>query len=136
MSVAQVEVLIIEKNESSLGRRSTTGKSAGEMQFGKRSSSAGSASQPINGSSQRSVDSATRQNLLASVIEHGSGRRSLSELSLVDQNPLSGNVSLRKQFHNEEEYNTTVRITKSSEDVSSILQVTVKASFTYLLPSR
>ncbi|XWS53656.1 hypothetical protein CRYUN_Cryun10bG0019500 [Craigia yunnanensis] len=112
----QVEVLIIEKNESSMGRRSTTGKSVGQMLFAKRSSSAGSAS-------QHSVDSAARQNL-ASVIEHGSGRRSLSELSLVDQNPLSGNVSLRKQFHNEEEYNTTVRVTKSSEDISSILQAT------------
>ncbi|XWS39060.1 hypothetical protein CRYUN_Cryun18bG0017600 [Craigia yunnanensis] len=119
----QVEVLIIEKNESSMGRRSTPGKSAGQTQFGKRSSSAGSANQPINGSSQRSVDSAARQNL-ASVIEHGSGRRSLSELSLVDQNPLSGNVSLRKQFRNEEEYNATVRLTKSSEDISSILQAT------------
>ncbi|XP_021290692.1 tip elongation aberrant protein 1 isoform X1 [Herrania umbratica] len=118
----QVEVLIIEKNESSIGRRSTPGKPAGLMQFGKRSSSAGSASQLINGSSQRPVDSA-RQNL-ASVIEHGSGRRSLSELSFVDQNPLSGNVSLRKQFHNEEEYNTTVKITKCSEDESSIVQVT------------
>ena len=126
MSVTQVEVLIIEKNESSMGRRSTLGKSAGQMQFGKHSSSAQSANQPINGSSQRSVDSAARQNL-ASVIEHGSGRRSLSELSLVDQNPLSGNVSLRKQFHNEEEYNATVRVTKSSEDTSSILQVIGKS---------
>ncbi|XVF62639.1 hypothetical protein PTKIN_Ptkin09bG0024500 [Pterospermum kingtungense] len=113
----QVEVLIIETNESSMARRSTAGISVGQMQFGKRSSSAGQASQPINGSSQRPVDSAARQNL-ASIIEHGSGRRSLSELSLVDQNPLSGNVSLRKQFHNEEEYNTTVRLTKSSEDAT------------------
>ncbi|XP_022722057.1 tip elongation aberrant protein 1-like [Durio zibethinus] len=117
----QVEVLIVEKNESSMGWRSTPGKSAGQMQFGKRSSSAGSASQPVNGSSQRLVNSAARQNL-ASVIEHDSGRRSLSELSLVDQNPLSGKVSLRKQFHNMEEYNTAVRITKCSEDISSILQ--------------
>ncbi|GMJ14066.1 hypothetical protein like AT5G18590 [Hibiscus trionum] len=114
----QVEVLIIEKNESSMSRQSNLGKSAG-----RRSSSVGSASQPIDGSSNRSVDSAARQNL-ASVIEHGSGRRSLSDLSLADQNPLSGNVSLRKQFHNEEEYNTSVRITKSSEDLSSVLQAT------------
>ncbi|XVF38664.1 hypothetical protein REPUB_Repub20aG0122100 [Reevesia pubescens] len=120
----QVEVLIIEKNESFMGRRSTPGKPAGQMQFEKRSSSA---SQSINDSSQRSVDSAARKNL-ASVIEHGSGRRSLSELSLVDQNPLSGNVSLRKQFHNEEGYNTTVRITKSSEDLGSILQATEQKS--------
>ncbi|OMO98431.1 Kelch-type beta propeller [Corchorus olitorius] len=111
----QVEVLIIEKNESSMGRRSTLGKSAGQIQSGKRSSSGGSVSQIINGSSQRSLDSAARQNL-ASVIEHGSGRRSLSELSFLDQNPVSGNVSLRKQFHNDEEYNTTIKMTKNSED--------------------
>ncbi|MBA0685143.1 hypothetical protein Goari_026682 [Gossypium aridum] len=110
----QVEVLIIEKKESSMGRQYNPGKSAGKR----------SASQPvINASSHHSVDSAVRQNL-ASVIDHGSGRRSLSDLSLADQNPLSGNVSLRKQFHNKEEYNTSVRITKSSEDLSSILQAT------------
>lgn len=126
LCLLQVEVLIIEKNESSIGRRSTPGKPAGQMQVGKRSSSAGSASQLINGSSQRSVDSAARQNL-ASVIEHGSGRRSLSELSFVDQNPLSGNFSLRKQFHNEEEYNTTFKITKCLEDESSIVQVNCKS---------
>ncbi|KAK8709864.1 hypothetical protein V6N13_060865 [Hibiscus sabdariffa] len=114
----QVEVLIIEKNESSMSRQSNPGKSAG-----RRSSSVGSASLPINGSSNHSVDSAARQNL-ASVIEHGSGRRSLSDLSLADQNPLPGNVSLRKQFHNEEEYNTSVRIPKSSDDLSSVLQAT------------
>ncbi|TYH56036.1 hypothetical protein ES332_D09G279900v1 [Gossypium tomentosum] len=110
----QVEVLIIEKNESSMGWQYNPGKSAGKR----------SASQPvINALSHHSVDSAVRQNL-ASVIDHGSGRRSLSDLSLADQNPLSGNVSLRKQFHNKEEYNTSVRITKSSEDLSSILQAT------------
>ncbi|KAG4131863.1 hypothetical protein ERO13_D09G241100v2 [Gossypium hirsutum] len=110
----QVEVLIIEKNESSMGRQYNPGKCAGKR----------SASQPvINALSHHSVDSAVRQNL-ASVIDHGSGRRSLSDLSLADQNPLSGNVSLRKQFHNKEEYNTSVRITKSSEDLSSILQAT------------
>ncbi|KAL1078944.1 hypothetical protein V6Z11_D10G189600 [Gossypium hirsutum] len=67
----QVEVLIIEKNESSMGRRSTLSKSVGLMQFAKRSSSAGPASQTINGSSRSSVASAAKQNL-ASVIEHGS----------------------------------------------------------------
>ncbi|KAB2062777.1 hypothetical protein ES319_A10G174200v1 [Gossypium barbadense] len=71
----QVEVLIIEKNESSMGRRSTLSKSVGQMQFAKRSSSAGPASQMINGSSQSSVASAAKQNL-ASVIEHGSDDRS------------------------------------------------------------
>ncbi|GMI70322.1 hypothetical protein like AT5G18590 [Hibiscus trionum] len=119
----QVEVLIIEKNESSMGRRSTLGRSAGQMQFAKHSSSAGPASHTINSSSQQSVDSAIKQNL-ASIIEHGSGRKSLSELTCLDQNPPSGNVSLRKQFHNEEEHNATVRITKNPDNSSSILQAT------------
>ncbi|OMO53698.1 Kelch-type beta propeller [Corchorus capsularis] len=123
----QVEVLIIEKNESSMGRRSTLGKSAGQMQSGKRSSSGGSVSQIINGSSQRSLDSAARQNL-ASVIEHGSGRRSLSELSFLDQNPVSGNVSLRKQFHNDEEYNTTIKMTKNSEDEQQVIATEPKTN--------
>ncbi|XP_039037876.1 acyl-CoA-binding domain-containing protein 6-like [Hibiscus syriacus] len=113
----QVEVLIIGKNESSMGRQSNLGKCAGKR------SSVESASQPTTGSSNRSVDSAARQNL-ASAIEHGSGRRSMSDLSLADQNPLSGNVSLRKQFLSEEEHNTSVRLRKSSEDLSSILQAT------------
>ncbi|KAE8668035.1 anaphase-promoting complex subunit 7-like [Hibiscus syriacus] len=78
------------KNESSMGRQSNLGKCAG-----KRSSSVESASQPTNGSANRSVDWAARQNL-AAVIEHGSGRRSMSDLSLVDQNPLSGNATERK----------------------------------------
>ncbi|KAB2009718.1 hypothetical protein ES319_D10G187100v1 [Gossypium barbadense] len=117
----QVEVLIIEKNESSMGRRSTLSKFVGLMQFAKRSSSAGPASQTINGSSRSSVASAAKQNL-ASVIEHGSGRKSLSELTFMDQNHPSENVSLRKQFRIEEEHNTTVRITKNSDDSSSILQ--------------
>lgn len=128
MSVAQVEVLIIEKNESSMGRQSTLSKSVGQMQFTKRSSSAGPASQTIHGSSQSSVASSAKQNL-ASVIEHGSGRKSLSELTFMDQNHPSENVSLRKQFRIEEEHNTTVRITKNSDDSSSILQVIIKASF-------
>ncbi|KAK8483433.1 hypothetical protein V6N13_104423 [Hibiscus sabdariffa] len=119
----QVEVLIIEKNESSMGRRTTLGKSPGQMQFAKHSSSAEPASQTVNSYSQQSVDSAIKQNL-TSIIEHGSGRKSLSELTFLDQNPPSGIVSLRKQFHNEEEHNATVRITKNPDNSSSILQAT------------
>ncbi|KAE8683512.1 anaphase-promoting complex subunit 7-like [Hibiscus syriacus] len=120
----QVEVLIIEKNESSVGRRSTLAKSAGQMQFAKHDSSfAGPASQTINSSSQRSDGSTVKQNL-ASIIELSSGRKSLSELSFLEQNPPSGNVSLRKQFNNEEERNATVRITKNPDNSSSILQAT------------
>ncbi|TQE02717.1 hypothetical protein C1H46_011690 [Malus baccata] len=89
----------------------------------KRSSSTGLAGQLSNGSSQRSVNSVTRQNLASEIEQDGSGRKSLSESLLVDPNPVSGNVSLRKQFHDEEEYHTTVKVAKSSEDESSFLQL-------------
>ncbi|XP_059632689.1 acyl-CoA-binding domain-containing protein 6 isoform X2 [Cornus florida] len=85
----QVEVLILEKKESSIGRRST----------------------PIK------VDAGGRQNLASAIEQHGSGRKSLSESLIVDPNPVSGNASLRKQFHNEEE-SVVAKMAKSSEDES------------------
>lgn len=119
---SQVEVLSMEKNESSMSRRSFPGKGPGTSLFENRPSSTGLASQLSNISSQRSVDSVAKQNL-ASVIEHGSGRKSLSECALVDPNPASGNVSLRKQFHSDEEYSTSIKIAKGSEDESLFSQV-------------
>lgn len=68
------------------------------------------------------IDSTARQNL-ASAIEHGSGRKSISESSLVDQNPVPGNLSLRKQFHNDEAFDKT-KTAKTPEDDSSTSQVT------------
>lgn len=60
------------------------------------------AAQPSNTDINGNVDSVARQNF-ASMIEHCSGRRSLSESLLTDPNSSSGNVSLRKQFHDEED---------------------------------
>ncbi|XP_031274396.1 acyl-CoA-binding domain-containing protein 6 [Pistacia vera] len=121
----QVEVLSIEKNELSMGRRSTpNGKGLGQLLSEKRSSSVGMATQLINGSSQRSVDSVGRQNLASAIEQHGSGRKSLSESSLVDTNPVSGKASLCKQFQNEEEYSTAVKLAKSPEDETSFSQAT------------
>ncbi|KAL5785276.1 hypothetical protein ACOSQ2_007668 [Xanthoceras sorbifolium] len=118
----QVEVLSIEKNESSMGRRSTlSSKGPGQLVYEKRSSSAGLATQLSNGSSQRSVDTVARQNLASAIEHHGSGRKSLSESVLVDP---SGNVSLCKQFQNEEDYSTTVKVAKRSEDETSFSQAT------------
>ncbi|KAI4317627.1 hypothetical protein L6164_025483 [Bauhinia variegata] len=82
----QVEVLIMEKNESTLGKRST----------------------PTKG-----------QNLASAIEQHGSGRKSLSDSLIVDPNSLPTNVSLRRQFENEEEYNTDVRIDKNAEEENS-----------------
>ncbi|GLT53442.1 hypothetical protein SLA2020_267120 [Shorea laevis] len=120
----QVEVLALEKNDSSMGQRSAPSKGAGALLFEKRSSSTGLATQLSNDSSQRSVDSVVRQNLASAIEQHGSGRKSLSEFTIIDPNPVSGNVSLRKQFHNEEEFIATVKMPKGSEHDNSSLQAT------------
>ncbi|RVX22361.1 hypothetical protein CK203_001500 [Vitis vinifera] len=112
----EVEVLIKEKNEVSISRRSTLNKGSELFLSENRSSSAGLASQLGNGAPQHPVESVVRQNLASAIEQHGSGRKSLSESSLVDPNPAPGNVSLRKQFHNEEEYNTAVKTLRSLED--------------------
>lgn len=112
----EVEVLIKEKNEVSISRRSTLNKGSELFLSENRSSSAGLASQLSNGAPQHPVESVVRQNLASAIEQHGSGRKSLSESSLVDPNPAPGNVSLRKQFHNEEEYNTAVKTLRSLED--------------------
>ncbi|KAM6545225.1 hypothetical protein CsatB_025961 [Cannabis sativa] len=116
----QVEILALEKNESSISRRHIPNNVPGSSLMEKYSSSTDLASQLSNGSSQRTVDSVARQNLASAIEQHGSGRLSLSE-SLMDPNPVPGNVSLRKQFHNEEEYSSVVKMTKP-EDESSFSQ--------------
>ncbi|RDX75301.1 Acyl-CoA-binding domain-containing protein 4, partial [Mucuna pruriens] len=115
----QVEVLITEKNESALGRRPTSTKGPRSILLEKHSLSAGLASQLKNCSSQRSINSVAQQNL-ASAIEHGSERKSLSESLLVqDSHSLPTNISLRRQFDHDEVYNADIRIDKHSEDESS-----------------
>ncbi|XP_048234798.1 acyl-CoA-binding domain-containing protein 6 isoform X2 [Ricinus communis] len=110
----QVEVIGMDKSES-MSRQSAAGKGPGPL-FGKRSSSTALAAQLNAGSSQRSVDTLARQNLASVVEHHGSGRKSLSE-TLVEPNSVSGNVSLRKQFH-EEEHSAAVKMAKNIEDGS------------------
>ncbi|WVY94950.1 hypothetical protein V8G54_034038 [Vigna mungo] len=117
----QVEVLITEKNESR--KRPTSIKGQRSELLEKHSLSAGLAS-------QLKKDSVVRQNL-ASVIEHGSERKSLSETLLEqDSNSLPTKISLRRQFDHHEEYNPDVRIDKLSEDESSFPQGSLDASLT------
>ncbi|MED6138233.1 hypothetical protein PIB30_119064 [Stylosanthes scabra] len=118
----QVEVLITEKNEATPTKHSVPAKGPGSMLSGKHSSSTGLASHLKNDPSHRLIDSVARQNL-ASAIEHGSGRKSLSESLLVqDSNSVPTNISLRRQFDHDEEYNADVRIDKNSEDESPFPQ--------------
>ncbi|XP_065863587.1 acyl-CoA-binding domain-containing protein 6 [Euphorbia lathyris] len=98
----QVEVMGMDKNESSMSRQSAASKVPGHLLSGKRSLSAAVAAQLNSGSSQHSVE------------HHGSGRKSLSE-TLVDPNSRAGDVSLRRQFH-DEEHNTVIKMTKNAED--------------------
>ena len=95
-------MLIMEKSESSLGRRSTLSKGAGTMISENLLKSTGLAAQPSSTVLNGTVESVARQNI-ASAVEHGSGRRSLSESLLIDPNSSAGNVSLRKQFHDKED---------------------------------
>ncbi|KAJ0479347.1 putative kelch-type beta propeller [Helianthus annuus] len=93
----QVEILMLEKNESSTSRRIT-------LTSKKCSSSTG----PTNGPEKQS---------LASVMEHhGSGRKSLSESLLMDSNP--GNVSLRKEHVDDD---VALKLARNLEDERSSL---------------
>lgn len=113
----QVEVLIMEKVESSMIRRSTLSKVAGTLlsENNNNSSSVGLPAQPGNASNGSHFDTVSRLNLASAIEQHGSGRKSLSESLLVEPNSAPGNVSLRKQFYNEEE-TAEVTSTKSSDD--------------------
>ncbi|XP_021679547.2 acyl-CoA-binding domain-containing protein 6 isoform X2 [Hevea brasiliensis] len=121
----QVEVMGMDKNESSMSRKSVASKGPDPMLFGKRSSSMGLGAQLSTGSSQRSDESLARQILASAVEQHVSGRKSLSE-TLFDPYSVSGSVSLHKQFH-EEEHNTAVKMAKNSEDgtFSSMTNVSI-----------
>ncbi|XP_042037108.1 acyl-CoA-binding domain-containing protein 6-like isoform X1 [Salvia splendens] len=117
----QVEVLIMEKVESSMIRRSTLSKVAGtllsENNNSNNSTSIGLSTQPGNASISSNFDTVSKINLASAIEQHGSGRKSLSESLLVDPNSATGNVSLRKQFYNEETVEVTT--TKSLEDKKS-----------------
>ncbi|PSS33954.1 Acyl-CoA-binding domain-containing protein [Actinidia chinensis var. chinensis] len=112
----QVEVLIMEKNESSMSRRLAPSKGPGSSLSQNRSSATGLATQLSSGAFPGQLDTGAKQNLASAIEQHGSGRRSLSESLLVDLYPASGNVSLHKQLHNEED-NVIVKI-KCSKDGS------------------
>ncbi|KAK4759248.1 hypothetical protein SAY87_022379 [Trapa incisa] len=115
----QVEALIVDKNESSMGRRPRDSKGPGSL-FGKGLSSK-LASQLASDSSQHLVGSVAKQNLASVIEQHGSGRKSLSEATLSDLNP-PGSVSLRKQFSNDEEQRRTLTMAKCLEEESSLSQ--------------
>lgn len=111
----------MEKVESSMIRRSTLSKVAGtllsENNNSNNSTSIGLSAQPGNASLSSNFDTVSKLNLASAIEQHGSGRKSLSESLLVDPNSATGNVSLRKQFYNEETAEVTT--TKSLDDKNS-----------------
>lgn len=112
MFIFQVELLIIERNESVTGRRLAPTKGKVPLTYDNRSSSVGPATL-VSNNSHGQLDSVGRQNIASAIDQHGSGRRSLSESLL--SHPIPGNVSLRKQLHNEDE-RLVMKITQNSED--------------------
>lgn len=122
----QVELLIIERNESVTGRRLAPTKGKVPLTYDNRSSSVGPATL-VSNNSHGQLDSVGRQNIASAIDQHGSGRRSLSESLL--SHPIPGNVSLRKQLHNEDE-RLVMKITQNSEDenFSQVIEHTRKQS--------
>ncbi|KAI8004659.1 Acyl-CoA-binding domain-containing protein 6 [Camellia lanceoleosa] len=78
-SLIKVEVLTMEKNESSMGQRLAPSKGPGSLLSENRLSSTGLATQLSTGSFNGSVDAVAKQNLASIIEHHGSARRSLSE---------------------------------------------------------
>ncbi|KAJ4968667.1 hypothetical protein NE237_015368 [Protea cynaroides] len=118
----QIEVLIMDKNEQSMGRRSTLEKGPDLLLFENHSCTMGSAALHGYNAPACHVDSVARQNIASALVHHGSGRKSISESLLIDRNPVSGNVSLRKQLHNEDEYSSSFKMVKNLEDVNPFPQ--------------
>lgn len=111
----QVEVLIMERNDLSIGRRATLDKGPHPSPFENRSSVTKLSAQIGSVARACPLDSVARQNLASVLDHHGSSRRSISESCLVDSNPAPGNVSLRKQFNNAVEHNMSLKSHKSFE---------------------
>ncbi|XP_073122212.1 uncharacterized protein [Henckelia pumila] len=114
----QVEVLVLEKIESSIIRKSTLSKVAGLLSEN-RASSVELSSQPNNGSLSGHFDSISGLHLASASEQHGPGRKSLSESLLVDSNSAPGNASFRKQFNNQEE-NAEMTIMNVLEDKNQL----------------
>ncbi|XP_077218944.1 galactose oxidase/kelch repeat superfamily protein [Tasmannia lanceolata] len=111
----QVEVLVMANNQQSMGRQIVPDKDP--LIFKNKSTSARElASHLNNGVFPFPIDSGARHNIASAVERHGSGRKSLSESSSVNPNSVSGNVSLRKQFHHEEGCNSAHKMQKILED--------------------
>ncbi|KAJ6816636.1 acyl-CoA-binding domain-containing protein 5-like [Iris pallida] len=111
-SLNQIETLLI-KNEHSMSWRSAP--DTDPLVYEDCLASTKELAAHLRAAAPRPVEFVAQRSLAAAVEQHISGRKSISDAS-VDMNPLSGSVSLRKQFHNEEDYNSVLWTQKSLED--------------------
>ncbi|KAG1326293.1 putative acyl-CoA-binding domain-containing protein 6 [Cocos nucifera] len=110
----QVEILVLFKNEHSMCWRSAPNTDPLSYEdCPVRTKELGA--HLNNAAPPCSVDPVGRHSLASAVEQHASGRKSLSDSS-TDPHSASGNVSLHKQFHHEEDYNLALKMQKSPRD--------------------
>ncbi|OVA12026.1 hypothetical protein BVC80_8993g29 [Macleaya cordata] len=112
----QIEALVMERSEEPMGWQSTANRVPGQALYENCSNIIRLTGKPGNGARQCPVDSVVRRNIASVLENHGSGRKSMSVSTLVDSNPISGNFSLSKQFHNEEEHKMASAMLNNLED--------------------
>uniref|UniRef100_A0A7N1A1X9 Acyl-CoA-binding domain-containing protein n=2 Tax=Kalanchoe fedtschenkoi TaxID=63787 RepID=A0A7N1A1X9_KALFE len=117
----QVEVLSVEKNDALMARPSILNKVLGRSL---ESFSSEVATQRSNSAFRHQHDAVAKHNIASAVEHHGSGRKSLSESAVIETKCASGNVSLRKQLNNEEEYITVIKVAKNPEEETPFRQLT------------
>uniref|UniRef100_A0A1D1XQR5 Acyl-CoA-binding domain-containing protein 4 n=1 Tax=Anthurium amnicola TaxID=1678845 RepID=A0A1D1XQR5_9ARAE len=107
----QVEILIIVKDEHSISWQS--GQDNDSLLLKKRTT--GRVGLAVHLKNDGPADSIAKHSVASIIDHHSSGRRSLSETS-IDPKSITSNVSLRKQFHHVEEYNSVHKQQKAHED--------------------
>ncbi|XP_020586561.1 acyl-CoA-binding domain-containing protein 5 [Phalaenopsis equestris] len=106
----QAEVLVTVKNEHSMSWRSAPG-----LDVLPYEDSLGDPKDLAARVSYGRTSLVGRFGVASAVEHHASGRKSLSDSS-IDPNASSGTISLRRQFHNEEEYNANHKVRKTTEE--------------------
>nr|XP_029116745.1 acyl-CoA-binding domain-containing protein 6 isoform X2 [Elaeis guineensis] len=110
----QVEILVLFKSKHSMSWRSAS--DTDPLSYEDCPASTKDLGAHLNNAAPPcSVEPVGRHSLASAVEQHASGRKSLSDSS-IDPHSTSGNVSLRKQFHHEEDYNLALKMQKSPRD--------------------
>ncbi|XP_072976434.1 uncharacterized protein [Typha angustifolia] len=111
---SKVEILVVIQNEQSMSWRSAPDTDT-LLYEDYPASTKELAAHLNNGTTLRTVSSLTRHSLASAVEQYVSGRKSLSDSS-VDPHSTSGSISLRKQFHQEEDCSLARKLQKPLEE--------------------